>query len=164
MRYEDFLRALSEAGARYLIVGGAAVIAHGVPRFTADLDILVDTAENSLRALIAVAKQMGLRPRAPVPMEDLADAEKRRQGREEKGMLTFSLFDPGPSAREVDVMLSDPAEFEALYARHEPREFLGILVPLIALDDLIAMKKKAGRPQDLKDAEYLEMVKRARER
>lgn len=111
-----------------------------------------------------MAKQIGLRPRAPVPLEDLADAEKRQQWREEKGMPAFSLVDPGRSAREVDVMLSDPAEFEALYARREPREFLGIVVPLISLDDLIAMKKAADRPQDLKDVEYLEMVKRARAR
>jgi hypothetical protein len=37
-------RALNEAGARYLLIGGFAVIAHGAGRFTKDIDLLVDDA------------------------------------------------------------------------------------------------------------------------
>ena len=37
-------RALNDAGARYVLIGGFAVVAHGASRFTKDLDLLVDEA------------------------------------------------------------------------------------------------------------------------
>jgi hypothetical protein len=44
-------RALNEASARYLVIGGFAVVAHGGGRFTKDVDLLVDDApENVARA------------------------------------------------------------------------------------------------------------------
>lgn len=42
-------RALNEAGARYLLIGGFAVIAHGSGRFTKDIDLLVDDAADNVR-------------------------------------------------------------------------------------------------------------------
>ena len=41
-------RALNEAGARYLLIGGFAVIAHGAGRFTKDVDLLVDEAPDNV--------------------------------------------------------------------------------------------------------------------
>jgi len=35
-------RALNDAGARYLLIGGFAVVAHGAGRFTKDVDLLVE--------------------------------------------------------------------------------------------------------------------------
>lgn len=35
-------RALNETGARYVLIGGFAVIAHGAGRFTKDIDLLID--------------------------------------------------------------------------------------------------------------------------
>ena len=40
--FEPVFLALNEAGVRYVIVGGLAVVLHGYPRFTADLDIVLD--------------------------------------------------------------------------------------------------------------------------
>ncbi len=37
-------RALNESGARYLLIGGFAVIAHGSGRFTKDIDLLIDAS------------------------------------------------------------------------------------------------------------------------
>ena len=48
---ESLVRALNEAGVRYLIVGGLAVVAHGHARFTGDVDLVVDLeADNARRA------------------------------------------------------------------------------------------------------------------
>ena len=41
-------RALNAAGARYILIGGFAVIAHGGSRFTKDVDLLVDDAPDNL--------------------------------------------------------------------------------------------------------------------
>ena len=40
--FEIIFQALEQAGARYLTVGGVAVVLHGTPRFTADLDLVLD--------------------------------------------------------------------------------------------------------------------------
>ncbi len=38
-------RDLNEAGARYVLIGGFAIILHGYPRFTSDVDLLIETGE-----------------------------------------------------------------------------------------------------------------------
>ena len=48
--------ALNEAGARYVLIGGFAVIAHGSGRTTKDIDLLVDvSAENVARVKAGLA-------------------------------------------------------------------------------------------------------------
>ncbi|MBI4488047.1 MAG: hypothetical protein HY694_03090 [Deltaproteobacteria bacterium] len=50
--YEEFIAALNDHGARYLIVGAHAVAFHARPRAPKDLDILLDpTLANARRAL-----------------------------------------------------------------------------------------------------------------
>ncbi|MDP9323575.1 MAG: nucleotidyltransferase [Acidobacteriota bacterium] len=52
-------RALNDAGARYVLIGGFAVIAHGATRFTKDIDLLVDDDPDNIarvkRALAVLA-------------------------------------------------------------------------------------------------------------
>ena len=58
-------RALNDAGAQYLLIGGFAVIAHGAGRFTKDIDLLVDDAELGRR-------RQALKPPAPLPKRGYA--------------------------------------------------------------------------------------------
>jgi hypothetical protein len=44
--FRDLLRALSDAGARFLVVGAYAVSFHSEPRATGDLDIWIDPARD----------------------------------------------------------------------------------------------------------------------
>jgi hypothetical protein len=46
--------ALGQAQARYLVVGGVAVVLHGHPRFTADLDLVVALDPDNVRRVFAV--------------------------------------------------------------------------------------------------------------
>src|SRR4051812_8976644 len=86
------IRALNEAGVRYLVVGGLAVVAHGYVRFTADLDLVVDLREENARAAVSALTGVGYRPRAPVPAEQFADAGIRAGWVRDKGMMVFSFF------------------------------------------------------------------------
>ncbi|MBI5628980.1 MAG: hypothetical protein HY953_08675, partial [Candidatus Rokubacteria bacterium] len=70
--YEDVLRALDAASIRFVLVGGVAVILHGVPRTTADLDLAIDLEEVNVRRVVGVMTQLGVIPRAPVEAADLA--------------------------------------------------------------------------------------------
>ena len=55
--FRDMLRDLNEAGVRYLIVGGYAVMVHTEPRYTKDLDIWIEPVEpNAQRLFLALAK------------------------------------------------------------------------------------------------------------
>jgi hypothetical protein len=50
-------RALNELGAKYVLVGGFAIILHGYPRFTADIDLLIEVGpENETKVLKALAR------------------------------------------------------------------------------------------------------------
>ena len=61
-------------------------------------------------------------------------------------------------------LLTAPAgvEFAGCRRRAVSREVLGVSVPTISLEDLIANKRAAGRPQDLVDAAELERIRRLR--
>ncbi len=48
--YEPVLAALDAAGVRFVVVGGVAVVLHGHPRMTADLDLVVDLTASRLAA------------------------------------------------------------------------------------------------------------------
>ena len=62
---------------RFVLVGGTAVILHGVPRTTADLGLVVDLEAANLKRLIAVMNRLGFVPRAPVAASELGDSERR---------------------------------------------------------------------------------------
>jgi hypothetical protein len=52
--FEKVFRLLNEHEIRYVIVGGIAVILHGNPRLTADLDIIIDLEPAQARIAIEV--------------------------------------------------------------------------------------------------------------
>lgn len=161
--YEDVIATLSAEGVRFVVVGGLAVILHGVPRTTADLDLAVDLDEDNLRRLVGVMTQLGFRPRAPVPAEDLARAERRREWIETKGMRVFSFHRPARPLDEVDVLIDAPLDFARLAANAERLQAEHLVVPIAAAADLIAMKETTGREQDLADADALRRLQAERD-
>jgi len=46
--------ALNREGVRYVLIGGFAVILHGLVRTTKDVDLLIDTAPENIHALRAI--------------------------------------------------------------------------------------------------------------
>jgi len=103
----EIFRALDEADVRYLVVGGVAVVLHGHPRFTADLDLVLDLAPSNAFAAIGALETLGYRPRAPVPAGDFANEEIRAAWRREKGLTVFSLWSPSHPGTEVDLFVND---------------------------------------------------------
>jgi len=88
---ERVLWALEAAGVRYLVVGGVAVVLHGPPRFTADLDLAIALDPDNVRAAFAALATLGYGPRVPVSPEVFADARERRRLVEEEGMVVLSF-------------------------------------------------------------------------
>lgn len=157
---ESIVRGLNDAGVRYLLVGGLAVAAHGYLRFTADVDVVLDLDPENLRKGMGVFRALGYRPRAPVPIEDFADAAKRRAWVEEKNLKVFSLYSPEHRATEVDVFVEAPFDFAAAYPDALVESVAeGVAARFVDYRRLVELKKRAGRPRDLDDLARLREVR-----
>lgn len=158
--FERTIAALEMAGVRYLVVGGVAVVLHGYLRTTADLDLLIDLSEPNALRTIETLTGLGLRPRLPVRAEDFADAHRRREWVETKGMTVFSMWDPAQPGFGVDLFADPPLDFDEVYARSLEAALEHTSARVVSLTDLVEMKRLAGRPRDLQDVLELESLAR----
>lgn len=153
---ETVFRALNQAGVRYLVVGGLAVIAHGYVRFTQDLDLVIALEEQNARLAVEVLKQLGYRPRVPVQPEAFADRSQRETWIREKQMLVFQLVSDRHPTVSIDVFVHEPFPFEEESRRALRHELApDVIVPVVSLDTLLRLKREANRPNDQQDLRML---------
>jgi hypothetical protein len=157
---ETIFRALEQARVRYLVVGGVAVVLHGHPRFTADLDLVLALDAANLREALRALGHLGYAPRAPVDPLEFADPRRRAEWARDKGMTVFSLASAQHPATEVDLFIEEPFPFEAAYARAVWADLGDTRAPVASIADLVEMKRRVGRPQDLEDVRSLEEIAR----
>jgi len=153
------IRALEERGARYLVIGGIAVNAHGHVRTTRDLDlVLAFEPENVLRALDAL-EELEFQPVLPVSIRDFADPDRRRQWVEERNLKVFSLVSDRFPFMPVDLLADEDFEFDSAWESsvHAVLEG-GLRIRIAGLETLIKMKEEAGRHRDLDDVEHLKAI------
>ena len=155
---ETVLAALNDAGVRYLIVGGVAVVLHGHLRTTADLDLVVQLeSENALRAVRALAK-LGYQPHAPVQVEQFADPAVRNTWIRDKGLTVLSLWSSRFPGLEVDLFVSEPFNFDATYARALDVSLDETTATVVSIQDLLALKRMSDRPIDQADVDALKSL------
>lgn len=150
--------ALNRKKVQYLVAGGWAVNLYGIERATGDIDLLVCLEPNNLEIFVKVVKELGLKPKAPVPVDDLLRKERREEWIRDKGMRVFSFFDPKTPYFLLDVFTEIPFDFQTAYAQRSKIRAGDTVVPVVPIRTLIEMKEKAGRPQDLADVFYLKQV------
>ncbi len=160
MFYEEVFRELNKNKVRYVVVGGVAVVLHGVVRLTVDVDLFVDFSEENLIKFGKVLTALGYRPKIPVKATDFAEASKRKEWEEEKGMIVFSFFNLKRRQDSIDVFVYEPIKFDKVYKERKVVNAKGVRIPIISIKHLKELKKKAGRPQDLADVEALEEVEK----
>lgn len=159
MFIRELIAALASSNVRYCIVGGVAVNLHGVPRMTYDIDIVPALDGANLDALAAVLASLKLSPRVPVALARLADPTYRREMAERR-LLALTFTDSNDPLREVDVLVSPPGiDADEIVSRAAELRLGDLPVRVVALADLIAMKRLAGRAQDLSDVEHLERIR-----
>jgi hypothetical protein len=152
--------ALNGAEIRYVVVGGLAAVLHGHARLTADVDLVLDLEPAAAARAMRALQGLGLVPRAPVDLLDFAVPARRNAWIAEKGMRVFSLFDPAHPMTEVDLFAQSPMDFEALWSGSEAMNLGSVSVRVASVPHLVALKRLAGRPQDLLDIEALEEIQR----
>ena len=158
--FEPIFQILNTAEVRYVVVGGLATVLHGYARLTADVDLAVDLAPEEATKMIRALVAKGFRPQVPVLPEEFANPMVREIWLREKHMRAFSLVDPTNPMRVVDLLLKPEVPFEELLARSQEVMLNRTKVRIASIDDLIALKRHAGRPQDLADIEQLETIRR----
>lgn len=160
VEFERVIQALNESGVRYVIVGGVAVVLHGVDRLTADLDVVIDLEGRACLAALEALEALGYRPRVPVAMADFADPDKRQEWNELRNMQVFSLWEPANELPVLDLFVRYPGDFEKLLDHAVNMDLGEVTATVVSIDDLIAIKTAAGRDKDLKDVERLNALRR----
>jgi hypothetical protein len=147
----ELFRALARHEVAYVTVGGIAVQAHGGQRLTQDLDVVVAAdAENIGRLAMAVA-QLDARVRGPEGRRSAAPPTRELLASGDQWHLTSPHGD-----LDVVFLPARLGRFEDLRERALEVPLGELVVPIAAREDLITMKRAAGRPQDLTDVELLE--------
>ena len=147
MDTESLLKSLRENGVDFVVIGASAFPVHGYSRATLDLDLFIrpekENAERTLKALREFGYDV-----TDITVDDLLS----------KKLLIRQYV------VETDIHpFVEGTTFDEVWA-HRVEDFFGDTpVCFAGLDDLIAMKRAAGRPKDLEDLEYLEEIKRRRE-
>jgi hypothetical protein len=143
---EDLLalcRSLNREGARYVLIGGFAVVLHGFVRTTKDVDLLVEASAENLSAL----------KRALADLPDNAIAEVDAGDLERYSVVRVAdeiVIDLMATACGVDYA-------EAIRLGVEPREVEGVVIPL-ASRRLLIRTKDTVRPSDAMDVAFLRAV------
>ncbi len=146
---------LAAARIRFVLVGGLALVLHGLDRLTADVDLVIDLSADSAQAAVQALTGAGYRPLAPVDPIALADPEQRREWQTVRNMQVFSFWDSSNTRPTVGIMLSPEVPFEELWTAASLMSIGGHEVRVASVEHLIWMKATAGRPQDLADIERL---------
>ncbi len=145
MRYEkdfaDFLRFLNKNKVRYCIIGAFAVGYYGYPRFTNDIDILIEPTPGNAKRIIKVIEEFG------ITSPDLTEKDFSQEGK---------VIQLGYEPVKIDLLTSiEGFKFKDVWDNREVATYGKEKVYFIGWNELIKSKKKAKRSQDLIDLEKL---------
>ncbi len=142
--------ALKSRGTAYAIVGGHALAFHGALRATFDIDIVIELNKKNINNAEEALKSLGLKSRQPITAEDMFNF--RQEYIDKKNLKAWSFQNPSDPSEIVDiVIIYDLKKMKSKKIKSGKHE-----IRVISKKDLIAMKKAAGRPQDIEDLKALE--------
>ena len=140
----DLLTALNDADAKYLLLGGHAVGLYAVPRATKDFDLWVEASPENARRVVLALQAFGA-PLGGVNAEDFSS--------------TGNGFRMGTPPFRIEILTQvSGLEFTDAWTRRKKELLDGVACHVISIEDLVANKKAAGRPQDLADVAALEQA------
>ena len=135
--FRDLLRLFNAEKVKYLIVGGYAVIRYAQPRFTGDIDLLVEPSSENAANVYTALQKFG------APVATLKPDDFSQPG---------YFFQMGVPPNRIDVLMSIAGvKFQDAWQRRESAKINGDEFIFIAKVDLISSKRAAGRPKDLAD-------------
>lgn len=143
--FEDLIslcKSLNDAGVRYILIGGFAVILHGYVRGTKDIDLLVDPSENNV---LKIKKALSSLPDNAISLIQNDEIEK------------YSVV---RIADEFVIDLMEKAcgiDYNTASKEIEFREIDGVKIPIPKKELLLRMKDTI-RPSDKTDANFIKAL------
>ena len=139
--FKEFVELFVANDVRFLIVGGYAVAAHGLPRYTGDLDAWVWVSSGNASRIIRSLEAFGFAGLG-LTEDDFSQPDR--------------VVQLGYPPYRIDILTSiEGVEFDEAWSRRVVLDLDGVLVPFIGRDDLLTNKRVASRPQDIADVERL---------
>lgn len=137
---------------KFAIAGGYAVALHGAVRGTVDIDLVLEISPANYKSAEEALNGAGLVSRLPVNAEQVFAF--RGEYIKNKNLIAWSFWNPANPAEVVDIIITDNLKnFKTTVVKAG-----GLELPVISRADLIRMKRKSGRPQDLEDVKALEAL------
>ncbi len=142
--YKDLLKTFNKYRVKYIIVGAYAVIYYTEPRYTKDIDIWIKPdKENAIRVYNAL-KEFGA-PLRNISIDDFTNKNL--------------IYQIGVEPVRVDIMMDfGGLNFNSAWKRRKRIKYGDVLTNLLNIKDLIKVKSKLKRPNDILDVEKLKMV------
>ena len=139
--FQDLLRELCDAKARFLIVGAYALAVHGRPRATGDIDVWVEPSDENATRVYSALQAFGA-PLHELSVDDLHTPD--------------IVFQMGLPPRRIDVLTTiSGLDFSQAWPNRVHAKFGNVTVPVLSAEDLIRNKTRTGRSKDLADAQEL---------
>lgn len=150
----DVVRRFREADIRFVLIGGLALVAHGGTHDTLDVDFSIALDDANCDKVISLLQPLRPRPLAwPSGQPFQIERHTLRRARFLNLKTDIGAIDLLPLPAGVD-------SFEGLWERAVEMDLGGYVVRIASIDDLIAMKKAAGRPKDERHLMELAALKR----
>jgi hypothetical protein len=139
--FNEFVQYFIAHEVRFLVVGGYALAAHGLPRTTGDFDAWIWLSNSNAAHVLAALEEFGF---------------------DGLGLTTDDFATPGRVVQlgypphRIDILTSiDGVDFDDAWPNRVIVEVNGNELPVIGRDDLVRNKRAAGRPQDVADVARL---------
>ncbi len=155
--FKTAIRAL-ETFSRYkvphVIIGGAALVLHGIPRSTLDVDIVIPAEEETIIKVFRAANHIGLECQQSNVLSLTA----------KPNLITgqWITFEDRTGRQLIDIFLEEVKQFKRLYRNSIERQHKKMIFHIASLPDLEKMKKAGGRPIDLADIALIREIKKVR--
>lgn len=144
-------KALADHNVDYVTIGGIAIQAYGGRRLTQDLDITIATSAENFARLAGALLDLDARILGPDGRRSTDSPTASLLGSSDQWHL---ITDHG--ALDVITLPAHLGTFADVRTRAHEIALGNLIVPIAHRDDLLKMKRAAGRPQDLADIELLE--------
>ena len=149
---ERVCAALEDASVRYAVVGGYAVALHGAVRGTVDIDLAFPWTVRALVTAEAALNGMGLVSGLPVGAREVHAF--RDEYVRNRNLIAWKFHNPDDPLEQVDIIIN----YDLTGKRTKRLELASGPVRVLSIEDLIAMKRESGRPQDIEDIRALEQL------